>query len=230
MMKKYAFFVVVILISLTFLVIEIAPCQTLSTLTEQNEALLRQIKQVHTVRDEQMAGVRAIFKRSMYIGQGNPGITKHPVTTEECETKLKQAHISYENPMFERICGGKYMAPLYNPATERIEDASACIDQFEFPNIPCAYPVVWVRAIEAAKICEALGKRLCDAHEWEGACAGSLEKPDYHFQLAIGKDPGTAISLMREAHNHCYEKKKTWSYGPEYKRGICAASGTKSPG
>ena len=43
------------------------------------------------------------------------------------------------------------MAPLYNPATEKAEDATACIDQFEFPDIPCAYPVVWVRAREAAR-------------------------------------------------------------------------------
>ena len=75
---------------------------------------------------------------------------------------------------FEKICGAKYMAPLYNPATEKAEDARACIDQFEFPDIPCAYPVVWVRAREAALICKAMGKRICDAHEWEGACAGAL--------------------------------------------------------
>ena len=82
------------------------------------------------------------------------------------------------------------MAPLYDPAREKPQDARACIDQFEFPDIPCAYPVVWVRAREAALLCEAVGKRLCDAHEWEGACAGSLEAPDYRFDLAQGPRPG----------------------------------------
>lgn len=43
------------------------------------------------------------------------------------------------------------MAPLYDPATERPEDAKACIDRFGLPNIPCTYPVVWVRAREAAE-------------------------------------------------------------------------------
>ena len=42
------------------------------------------------------------------------------------------------------------------------------------PNIPCAYPVVWVKAREAAEICSAVGERLADAHEWEGACQGAL--------------------------------------------------------
>ena len=51
------------------------------------------------------------------------------------------------------------MAPLYNPDTQKPRDAKACIDQFEFPNIPCEYPVVWVKA-EAAEICQAQGKRL----------------------------------------------------------------------
>ncbi len=35
-----------------------------------------------------------------------------------------------------------------------------------------------------ALLCEAVGKRLCDAHEWEGACAGALLPPDYRFDLA----------------------------------------------
>ena len=82
------------------------------------------------------------------------------------------------------------MAPLYNPATSKPEDASACIDQFEFPDIPCVYPVVWVKASEAAELCAAEGKRLCDANEWEDACQGSTEPPDYRFDLAVGVAPG----------------------------------------
>ena len=199
-------------------------------LAEQNEALFLQIKKVHGLTDEQMAAVRAIFAGSGYMGQGNPAITRHPVTVEECEEKLTKEGIQYENPAFEKICGGKYMAPLYNPAVEKPEDAGECIDQFEFPDIPCAYPVVWVRANEAAQICEAMGKRLCDAHEWEGACAGALEEPDYRFDLAVGKDPEAAIRLMRETHNRKYSESKSWSYGPEYRKGICAAAGSKTPG
>jgi len=71
------------------------------------------------------------------------------------------------------------MVPIYDPgAGETASTAKVCIDQFEFPDIPCEYPVVHVRANEAAEICAAVGKRLCDAHEWEGACAGTgLSRP-----------------------------------------------------
>ena len=51
---------------------------------------------------------------------------------------------SFDNPRFEKICGSKFMAPLYDPATQKPEDAKVCIDQFEFPSIPCTYPVVWL--------------------------------------------------------------------------------------
>ncbi len=197
---------------------------------QQNEALFQQIQAVHHLTDAQMTALRAIFERSGYIGQGNPAITQHPATPQECDAKLQAAGVSYENPDFTAICGARYMAPLYNPDTERPEDATACIDQFEFPNMPCAYPVVWTRASEAVEICEALGKRLCDAHEWEGACAGSLEPPDYRFDLAANHDPSTAVKLMRAAHNRAHSPDKSWSYGPAYQTGICAASSHKSPG
>jgi formylglycine-generating enzyme required for sulfatase activity len=207
-------------------------CQSTATaqsLKEQNEALFKQIQSVHDLSDSQMDKIRAVFSNSGYIGQGNPAITKHPVTPQECQAKLDRMSIHYENHEFERLCNGKYMAPLYNASTESAEDAKVCIDQFEFPDIPCTYPVVWVRAREAEEICQAMGKRLCDAHEWEGACAGSLEAPDYRFDLAKGVSPSVAIKLMRNAHNKKYSTKKSWSYGPAYERGKCAASSRKSP-
>lgn len=199
------------------------------SLKEQNQVLFQQLKDVHGLSDAQLQAIQALFAKSGYIGEGNPMITNHPVTPQECQAKLENLSIHYENTEFERICGAKYMAPLYNSATDKAEDAKACIDQFEFPNIPCAYPVVWVRAREAAQLCKIMGKRLCDAHEWEGACAGSLEAPDYRFDLAQGVSPNVAINRMRVAHNTAYGNKKAWSYGPEYQKGICASSSQKSP-
>jgi len=197
---------------------------------EQSEILFRQLQAVHKLTDAQMSAIRAIFVKSGYIGQGNPAIAKHPVTPEECQAKLKRLSINYDNPRFERICGAKYMAPLYDPATQKPEDAKVCIDQFEFPDIPCAYPVVWVKAREAAEICWAMGRRLCDAHEWEGACEGDLQPPDYRWDLAKGLSPNAAVERMRREHNQKYGPTKSWSYGPEYKKGVCAASSQKSPG
>jgi formylglycine-generating enzyme required for sulfatase activity len=200
------------------------------SLREANELLFRQLKEVRGLSDNQIAAIRKIFEQSGYIGQGNPAVTKHPVTPEECAAKLKQQNVHYENARFEKICGGKYLAPLYDPATQQPEDAQVCIDQFEFPNIPCAYPVVWVKAREAAEICWAEGERIADAHEWEGACEGDLQPPDYRFDLTRGLPPNAAVERMRAVHNQADSATKRWSYGPEYQRGICATSSTKTAG
>src|ERR1700691_928951 len=167
--------------------LDAAPGAVGQELKAQNEIMFQQLKQERGLTDAQIAAVRKIFEASGYIGQGNPEVTKHPVTPAQCLAKLKQQGVSYENPRFEKICGGKYMAPLYDPATQKPEDAKVCIDQFEFPDIPCAYPVVWVKAREAAQICWAVGERMADAHEWEGACEGDLQPPDYRFDLARGQ-------------------------------------------
>ena len=162
------------------------------TLAEQNQKLFLEIQQVHGLTDAQMSRIRSIFAGSRVIGQGNPAITHHPMTPDQCLARVKEKGAAYANPTFERICGAKFMAPLYDPQHETAESAKACIDQFEFPDIPCEYPVVWVKAMEAAELCEAEGKRLCDAHEWEGACDGRLEPPDYRFDLAKGVPPEVA--------------------------------------
>ncbi|MGO9603583.1 MAG: SUMF1/EgtB/PvdO family nonheme iron enzyme [Candidatus Binataceae bacterium] len=217
-----------IMVSMLFLVSAAAASETV--LQAQNEQLFQQMQSVRGLTDYQMEMIRAIFANSGFVGQGNPAITEHPETPQQCQARLDQHSVKYANPEFERICGAKYMAPLYNSATEKLQQAKACIDQFEYPDIPCAYPVVWVKAREAAELCEAEGKRICDAHEWEGACAGSLEKPDYRFDLAKGVSPNAAVARMRAAHNRAYEPSKTWSYGPAYEAGVCAAASHKTPG
>jgi Sulfatase-modifying factor enzyme 1 len=200
------------------------------SLKERNEFLFKQIQSVHGLSDRQMESIRAIFRESGYIGQGNPAVTQHPMTPEKCREKIGPLGAQYENKEFEKVCGGKFMAPLFNPATETANEAKVCIDQFEFPDIPCEYPVVWVRAREAALICSAMGKRICDAHEWEGACAGALEPPDYRFDLAKGVPPNVAVERMRQAHNRVYGAHKVWAYGDHYEKGICACSSVKTPG
>ena len=123
------------------------------------------------------------------------------------------------------------MAPLYDPSRrETAGRHDACIDRFEFPNIPCAYPVVWVRAREAAPLCEAEGKRLCDAHEWEGACAGSLEEPDYRFDLAEGRERGTAVEAMRAAHNRAPGRSKSLELRPSVPGGRLRGVEPEDPG
>jgi len=195
------------------------------SLKDLNDTLFRELKTVHRLSEGQMAKVRQIFARSSVMGQGNPAITRHPMTESQC--RARQGGGPLGSSKFARICGDRYMAPLYDPATQRPEDARACIDQLEFPNIPCKYPVVWVKATEAASLCEAVGKRLCDAHEWEGACQGALGPADYRFDLAGGGGSG-AVARMRAAHNATYAGTKRWSYGAGFRRGVCAQASSKS--
>ncbi len=201
-----------------------------STLVQNNRELLDQLQAVHGLQPAQMDRIRTIFAGSNVIGQGNPAITSHPLTPAQCKEQARAQGIVFENPRFERICGVKYMAPLYDPKTQKPEQATACIDQFEFPDIPCTYPVVWVKAREAAQICSAEGKRLCDANEWEDACQGATEPPDYRFDLAKGAPPEAAIHQMRQAHNASHATDKRWSYGPTYELHICATDSFKTPG
>jgi len=196
-----------------------------TALKDANTALFEQFERVHDPDPARLDRVKAIFTRSGFIGQGNSAITRHPMTPAQCRATLPATLDDAED---RRICGDRYMAPLFDPQTQSPEDAKACIDQFEFPNIPCTYPVVWTKAAEAAEICSALGKRMCDAHEWEGACAGALEPADYRFDLAAGQSASGAVARMRAAHNRKYAPGKRWSYGTAYRTGICAANSRKS--
>ncbi len=193
------------------------------TLAQQNARMFEDLDRVHRLSASELARVKEIFARSGYAGQGNPAIARHPMTPEECAARIPGGPESYDNARNRRICGDRYMAPLYDPATQRPEDAKACIDMFEFPNIPCTYPVVWIKAREAAQVCAAMGKRLCDAHEWEGGCAGALLEPDYRFGAG-------SVAAMRSWHNAKWGASRNWAYGSSYQRGVCAAASSKSAG
>ena len=106
-----------------------------ASLTEQNERMLSELQRVHRLSDQQMQKLRAIFARSGFAGQGNPTISEHPLTPEQCEAKLAQQSVSYANDEFERICHSKYMAPLYDPTSQRDNEVKTCIDQFEYTDI-----------------------------------------------------------------------------------------------
>jgi formylglycine-generating enzyme required for sulfatase activity len=125
------------------------------------------------------------------------------------------------------------MVPLNSPG-ERASEASTlvCIDQYEFPNLPCEYPVVWARASEAAALCAATGKRLCDAHEWEGACAGAVLPVEQEYPWAT-MPPGIARSPRRDQRLWLeYEHNRTrdirWAYGRSADHTLCATGSRKA--
>ncbi|HSO00289.1 MAG TPA: SUMF1/EgtB/PvdO family nonheme iron enzyme, partial [Candidatus Nanopelagicales bacterium] len=78
------------------------------------------------------------------------------------------------------------------------------------------------RAREAALLCEAVGKRLCDAHEWEGACAGALRGPEREYEF--GRPRGEAT-----AHHNAF-RERIWSYGARKDHGRCATGSGRTPG
>ncbi|MGA9412837.1 MAG: hypothetical protein WBV78_20655, partial [Roseobacter sp.] len=126
-----------------FISIVLSPaCLAQPSLQEANSVLFEQISSVHGLSQAQMTRLKRIFAGSRVMGQGNPAITRHPMTPAQCKAKIGGIK-KYENRKNRRICGDRYMVPLYDPRTQQPSDANACIDMFEFPNIPCTYPVVW---------------------------------------------------------------------------------------
>jgi Sulfatase-modifying factor enzyme 1 len=188
------------------------------TLKEQRSVLFRRMKAYFNYSDERMAAVRQLFEASPIMGQGNPRVTQHPMTRGECFKIRKEAGLTYlDHP----VCGERNMVPLYKAKEgQKEEDAPVCIDQYEFPNMPCEYPVVHITTREAALVCKAVGKRLCDAHEWEGGCAGYLRDPKDEYAF------GRSRRDMKSIHNN--NREILWAYGKKKNHAICGTGSSKS--
>ncbi len=191
------------------------------TIAEQKAALLENMTHVHGLSAEQRSKLEQLFAASTWLGQGNPKVTVHPMSRDECRRIRSdgQSSIAPGDPR----CGSPYMVPLYDPAAgERPEQAKVCIDQYEFPDIPCEYPLIYARADEALEICQAVGKRLCDAHEWEGGCAGALKPADQEYSWGERR-------LMQE-YLHNKDREIVWAYGSKKDHSKCGTSSNKSKG
>lgn len=194
----------------------------------QRNILISRLQKYHKLNSTEVSKITKIFEKASYLGQGNPAVTKHPVTRKQCLDKAKEAKIKYQHAEYESICGDPFMAPLVDTSRQRLDEAKVCIDQFEFPNIPCEFPIIWVRASEAQNICLAMGKRLCDAHEWEGACAGKLTPAEYAFEkMQPNMKDNQKQRVLRANHNKF--RKVKWAYGDKQDHSLCATNSTKSP-
>lgn len=188
------------------------------TIEEQREILFKNMKAQLDLSDEALEKTRAAFARAKWTGQGNPKITQHPMTRAEC-SKVRQEHAF--KPGDER-CGAVNMVAVFDPgAGETRESAKLCVDQYEYPNIACDYPVTWVKSDQAQLLCQAQGKRLCDAHEWEGACAGALHTPEREYTFGETR-------LLQE-HLHNKDRELVWAYGKQKNHALCATGSAKSP-
>jgi hypothetical protein len=194
--------------------VDSAPRPEPTTVAEQRAAMLDALRTDLDATEQEIAAVRKIFDASPIIGQGNPKKTVHPMTRAQCREIRTRAGLLDPDPA---PCGEANMVPI-----DGLDGGSArtCIDQYEFPNIPCEYPLVHVTAREAVLLCEALGKRLCDAHEWEGACAGALLGPEQDYTWQYSRGTRTLY------HNR--DRQIVWAYGPTKNHALCATGSTKN--
>jgi sulfatase modifying factor 1 len=188
------------------------------TLDEQRSTLFRSMGAQLDINAAELVAVEQIIDASPVLGQGNPAISHHEMTRAECRAVRAAAGLTIEP---HPPCDRKNMVPLYDPgAGQTAADAPVCIDQFEFPDIPCEYPVVYPTSREAALLCAAVGKRICDAHEWEGACAGALHAPEVEYDFG---EPRPYATWLHNKH-----REVRWAYGPTKNHPLCATLWWKS--
>jgi formylglycine-generating enzyme len=103
------------------------------------------------------------------IGQGNRSISQHSIGRRACVEQLQD--VVLQTAEQRARCGEANMVPVWDKGGSP-EVARFCIDIFEFPNKACELPFVFVAPLQAKRICEAQGKRLCAQEEWNLACRG----------------------------------------------------------
>lgn len=141
-----------------------------------------------------------------------PNNSAHPVSRAQCRQQVLDTGRIKPDAGFEAQCGARWMSPIPPAPGASPTSATVCIDRFEFPNMPCEYPVVWVAASQAKQICESQGKRLCDSHEWESACAGGMAE-DYGFtgESAMSR---SALRSERRRYNQRRERVHAFQWQP----------------
>lgn len=129
------------------------------------------------------------------INQGNRAISSHSLSQRACLEGLKGEVL--QTPEQRAICGADFMVPIWEGSDP--SKAKYCIDQFEFPNVPCELPVVWTTPAQAQRICGYMGKRLCTDKEWNLACrADPKGGPDQIY--AYGNDLDLTICNTNKPH------------------------------
>lgn len=186
-------------------------------LADQRQAMFRRMRAMGVADDEQIASIAAILGTAKWAGQGNPESTVHPLSRSECLQKRADAGVRDEK---KPQCGAPFMVPIFNPSKETEAQAKVCIDRYEFPNLPCDYPVTWITTSQAEKVCKVMGKRLCDAHEWEGACAGSVRAPEEEYAFGMPRQ------VMQGIHNS--RRDIRWAYGADKDHKKCGTGSRKS--
>jgi hypothetical protein len=189
-----------------------------TTILEQREQLVARLKATGQLDDRGANAMLKIMAASKSTGQGNPEPTAHPITRRECFDRRRAAGVKDEK---KPLCGAPYMVPVYDVDKEKESDAKVCIDRYEFPGLPCEYPLTWVATAQAQELCHVMGKRLCDAHEWEGACAGDLLTPSEEYRFDMPR--------LQSSYAHNGARSIRWAYGTTKDHKQCATDSQPSP-
>ena len=133
---------------------------TLSAITwaRESQEFANKVIQAHALPPTQAERLRKILTTSHGLTRNigsedeeafrGPNNSYHPVSRAQCRRQVLDTGIIQPSRENEEICGARWMAPIPGPDGK----AGICIDQFEFPNIPCEYPLVWVPSYTANQI------------------------------------------------------------------------------
>lgn len=166
--------------------------------------LALQIDQENRIGEQALSKLTKALERARWASQGEIPASQHPMSEQECRAEIKDQGLLKGGLIDAAECGHANMAKV--PGRDGV-----CVDRYEFPNVPCAYPVTWVNSQQAQSICEAQGKRLCDASEWEAACSGEPEPLEWEA-------PGNK------------KRERVWAYGERRLPQLCAMGSGKSEG
>lgn len=132
------------------------------------------------------------------MGQGNRAIARHSIGRQACLEGLRD--VTVQTPEQRALCGADAMVPVWARGGS-MQSASFCIDAFEFPDLPCELPFVFVTPSQANRVCRAQGKRLCTQDEWNLACRGDPNGgPDRVY--AYGNDLDLTICNTNKSRAH----------------------------
>ena len=119
----------------------------------------------------------------------------------------------------------KNMVPLYDPGAGRDGGRRARVHRpVRVPRHPLRVPG-GPRDARARRRSSArpIGKRLCDAHEWEGACAGALHAPEVGVRVR-------RAAALRDLAPQPATARCVWAYGPKKDHALCATGTPQDPG
>lgn len=173
--------------------------------SELSKQKIEEIEKANGLSPEQSRSLEAALAKAPWLTQGG-GTAIHQMSREQCKAANIDTGKLKGGASDAAECGYPNMAVVPTQDGKKV-----CIDRYEFPNIACDYPATWTQADQAEAICRSMGKRLCDAHEWEGACANAPQPQDWNH-------PGNSA------------RKKIWAYGDKRDPSLCAFGQPKSPG